>query len=238
MTTQVTGTRLVPLMGPSGNCKQPLRLTLSAQQGVPTFLGSTMSEINESNGLHTPRFHIKSQNKYEPVDTITETTNTAMVSFLVGSIFAAAKNSTTKQLVGPWGIVKNSGTAVAVLTIGGAALEFGKCVSSNLREKNDALNDFYGGLFGGALVGTYFKTVSKTVGIAALSGTVAGLLSWGGYSLNGLGKDSSHYSIDKSKPFAETTENAPKQGFWEMVYRRPLSQTIHDLGEQNVVFKP
>lgn len=30
LTTQVTGTRLVPLMGPSGNCKQPLRLTFDS----------------------------------------------------------------------------------------------------------------------------------------------------------------------------------------------------------------
>lgn len=186
--------------------------------------------------LNTPSYHIKTENTYHPIDTISATSEAGLGSFIAGSLFSALKNSMNHKVVGPWGILGANSKAILLFTVGGSSYVFAHGVANNLREKNDAVNDFYGGLVAGTLMGTATRAVFKTVGLGLLVGVGSGLLSWGGYSLTGLGKDSSYNSIDKTDPFNKETKHT--QGFWEMAYRRPLSQTVNDLGENNVVFRP
>lgn len=187
--------------------------------------------------LNTPRFHIKNEEPFEPVDTIHQTTKATIASAVFGSVFAAARNSLNKQVIGPWGFFTHSGRLIGLFTVSGGFFTFGESVAKNLREKNDALNQFYGGVLGGMAMGAFRGTVPFILGGGFFVGSILGVTSWAGHSLNGLGKDSSYHNIDKTDPYGKTLEG-PKQGFWEMVYRRPLSQTVNDLGEKNVVFKP
>lgn len=184
--------------------------------------------------LHTPVYHIKSDIPYEPLDTIENSTNAAVVSVLSGFVFAAARNALSKKPVGPWAVISQSGSLIASFGVGGTGYTFARDVSANLREKEDGLNDFYGGLFGGALMGALGRTVPRTVGVSLLTGVTVGIFSWAGNSLNGLGKDSAYHNIDKTKPYEEVAE---KQGFWDMSYRRPLSRTTEELGKDSRVFR-
>lgn len=95
-----------------------------------------------------------------------------------------------KQVIGPWGFFTHSGRLIGLFTVSGGFFTFGESVAKNLREKNDALNQFYGGVLGGMAMGAFRGTVPFILGGGFFVGSILGVTSWAGHSLNGLGKDS------------------------------------------------
>ncbi|GMG24614.1 unnamed protein product [Ambrosiozyma monospora] len=93
------------------------------------------------------------------------------------------------------------------------------------------------------LVATIFKqgmALNKRVGLALGVGTAVGLFNWAG-SFTDLYDSSYNYkkstgqinNPESNKKLEASWEDGTykKQGFWEVVYRKPLSETIADLGE-------
>lgn len=111
----------------------------------------------------------------------------------------------------------------------------------NLDEKRTTGNEMIAAA-AGISVATIFKSspLNQKVGLALGMATFVGLFNWtggliGNFNTNftqmtheGLIKNQeSNKSLDED--FANGTYQ--KQGFWELLYRRPLSETIEDLGE-------
>ncbi|GMF02335.1 unnamed protein product [[Candida] boidinii] len=74
---------------------------------------------------------------------------------------------------------------------------------------------------------------SKRFGVSFGIGTIFAAFTWAGgaylaeNSLNSMRRDGKV----NNQTDAQDIDAERKQGFWEVVYRRPLSQTISELGE-------
>lgn len=100
----------------------------------------------------------------------------------------------------------------------GAGFEFFKTGSANLREKNDYINSTIGGVVAGALVGTRGGTMSAVVGYAAMFGGIMGFWEYTGGRIRGF----QHDLTDEDDLKAEAVRKT---------YRRPIEETIAELGE-------
>ncbi|GMM33895.1 hypothetical protein DASC09_012200 [Saccharomycopsis crataegensis] len=198
-----------------------------------------MSEAQDqqpkSTKLYTPTFRVQLNKPFQPVDAIEVATNAGIGGLLVSSVFAAGYNSLNKSQAPAFHRIRLSGVLVGAVTVSAAAYSFIEALSGNLRQKNDGVNAFYGGLVSGSIIGSVSKNVAKTVGCGFAFGCIMGLVSWGGQSVTGLGKDSPYDSIDKSEPVPKLF--GEKQGVWDAAYRRPMSQTIEMLGEDSIALK-
>jgi hypothetical protein len=176
---------------------------------------------------------------YKPVDTWAETNKAFKISSGVGLIVAATLNAVRTEKVGALGVITHSGGVLFALIVGGSSYKFFSCASTNLRQKDDAINHFYAGNLTGAIVGSALtKKLVPTVGIALGLGISGFLVHWCG-GLTGAYGD----SAGKARGFGLDNNFTPKksdviekQEFWEVARRRPLSQTLEKLGEG--AFKP
>ncbi len=111
----------------------------------------------------------------------------------------------------------------------------------NIKEERKATSEILA-VSSGVLVASIFKPsmpLNAKIGMALGVGLFAGFVEWAG----GLNIYDSNYGYLKStdqlknqesnKSLDEDFEKGTykKQGFWELVYRKPLSQTIEELGE-------
>mmetsp|Transcript_748 Transcript_748/g.727 ORF Transcript_748/g.727 Transcript_748/m.727 type:complete len:200 (-) Transcript_748:814-1413(-) len=122
-------------------------------------------------------------------------------------------------------------TVVTFATVATAS----KGMITNLREKNDGWNTFWGiGLGNLVCLTAGFKNMPlKHKVLTGVSGAaIAALLdhwSWA-QSASFAGRDTKHV-------MANTDEELPKQQFWDVWRRRPLSQTVEEMGAGRGIFK-
>lgn len=122
-------------------------------------------------------------------------------------------------------------TVVAFATVATAS----KGMITNLREKNDGWNTFWGiGMGNLVCLSAGFKSMpAKHKVLTGVSGAaIAALLdhwSWS-QSTSYAGRDAKHV-------MANTGEELPKQQFWDIWRRRPLSQTVEEMGSGRGIFK-
>lgn len=76
------------------------------------------------------------------------------------------------------------------------------------------------------------KSVPKVVGFATLLGSVLGIYEWSG-GVAGWGREQAL----KVKGQVTELEDGQRQGFFDVVQRRPLSQTLDELGDLVRPFK-
>ncbi|ORY79954.1 hypothetical protein BCR37DRAFT_381374 [Protomyces lactucae-debilis] len=129
---------------------------------------------------------ITPQKRYEPKDSITLGFSAAGMSAIVGTVVSAAQNSLGKHNFGAMGIFTRSGATIALFATAGGLYAFGEAASSNLRETNDAWNQFYGGALAGATVGVYKRTIPAVVGYSAGVAVLMGLFGWSGGHIGGI----------------------------------------------------
>ena len=176
--------------------------------------------------------------KYVPVDTFSATRSALGYGAAFGLLTVATQNAVQKSRVGPLGIITRSGTLWGMIVLVSGSYKFASSVLSNLREKKDTLNEFYAGLVAGAVAGLPTKSLVKAAGWSFAGGVITGLVYWSGSIVGQLGSSSYAYrgvgveNNFKPKPVDE----AQRQGFWDVLRRRPLSQTLEQLGEG--AFKP
>ncbi|KAF5095141.1 hypothetical protein DV451_004788 [Geotrichum candidum] len=178
-----------------------------------------------------PKIQLREYPDYVPHNTVELTLKTAAVSFGAGFALSAIKNSfiNPKQA----GIFHPKlGAHLFVFTAAGSAFTFGQSVSANLREKNDAWNTFIGGAAAGAIIGATYKTLPKIIGFATLVGSAVGIYEFSG-GLAGFGREK---ALSVTGELTEL-EDGQKQGFFDVVSRRPLSQTLDELGDLVRPFK-
>lgn len=175
---------------------------------------------------------------YMPVDTWTATRTAVGYGSVFGLLTVATQNAVAKERLGPLGIITRSGGLWGMIVLVSGSYKLASSMLSNLREKKDTLNEFYAGAIAGAIAGSPTKSLVKASGWSFAGGVVAALVYWSG-SIVGQAATSSHAyrgvgAQNNFKP--KDSHYSERQGFWDVLRRRPLSQTLEELGEG--AFKP
>lgn len=76
------------------------------------------------------------------------------------------------------------------------------------------------------LIRSLVKSIPKVIGFGLLTGSAIGLIEFAG-GLEGYGRKQ---ALARNGDVT-TLEDNQKQGFWDVVNRRPLSQTVDELGD-------
>lgn len=166
---------------------------------------------------------------FTPRDTIGDSTKAAIVSTFFGINVALFKGT-----MGPYksvfGGLRANAKHIWIFGAVGTSYTFVEAVTANLRRKESPLNPFLGGAAAGGILGSLFKSVPKIFGGALAAGLLCGFADWSG-GLTGLGRDNAlKGGISEATPNSDI-EPGQRQGFFEVVHRRPLSQTLEELGD-------
>ncbi|KAL1978756.1 hypothetical protein VTN31DRAFT_1615 [Thermomyces dupontii] len=165
------------------------------------------------------------ENVYQPKDAIASTMKITALTGGVGLLASAVQNTLTRQNVGPWGVLTRTGGTIGIFAAMGGTYEFVKTASANLRETNDHWNTALGGFFSGAVLGLRARTFPALFGYgAALAATLAAFDYTGGTF---WGRDKPR-NVDRY----EELERLRK------TYRRPVEETIAELGEGRGIYGP
>lgn len=165
---------------------------------------------------------------WKPVDTRTDTARLFRLTFYstVGAYaWLYFWKRTTFKLEIPM-------AAVGFVTVATAT----KGTVTNLREKNDAWNTFWGVGAGNLAV--------LSVGMKQMPVKHKVLTGFGGAIVTAVidhcfwAQSPSYAGKDAKYMGANTDQEVPKQQFWDIWKRRPLSQTVQELGEGRGIFKP
>ncbi|CUM67990.1 uncharacterized protein PRCAT00005704001 [Priceomyces carsonii] len=165
---------------------------------------------------------------WKPVDTKKETTQVFKFTFYstVGAYaWLALWKRTTFKLGLPLTVV--GFTTIATATKG---------VVTNIREKNDAWNTFWAvGTGNLACLTVGFRSMpARHKVLTGISGAIVTALldhAYWAQSPSFGGRDTKHVK-------ANTDQELEKQQFWDVWRRRPLSQTVEELGAGRGIFKP
>ncbi|KAK9471087.1 uncharacterized protein V1510DRAFT_421244 [Dipodascopsis tothii] len=121
------------------------------------------------------------------------------------------------------------------------------CAMSNLRKTEDATNAAVTGAVTGAITGVLFKprTIPRVAGYATLGAVFLGLYTWAGKQSLQWAPTTVDGEFDLDRANADATSGQSlnqhglyKGGLWQVSYRRPLSQTVEELGEGRGIFNP
>ncbi|KAH7085290.1 hypothetical protein BKA63DRAFT_499319 [Paraphoma chrysanthemicola] len=165
------------------------------------------------------------QPTFHPRDALANTVSTALQTTAVGAIIAGAQNTLRKQNVGAMGIITRSGGIIALFAGVGGAYQFTKDATSNLRQKDDCYSEAIAGFVAGAGVGVARRSLPFMLGAGAAFSTVLTAFRY----TNGIRGDDPTI-LDEEE--VERRENAKK------LRRRPLSETIEQLGEGRGIYAP
>jgi len=163
--------------------------------------------------------------QYHPKDAVKAGINGAMIVGAAGGMVSAIQNTLTKRNVSAWGVFTRTGSTIAIFTAVGGTYEFASLASANLREKDDSLNPAIGGFLAGSVLGLRFGSVPAVLGFGALTAVVLGAYDYSGGALTG-------YKRDKEIDEFERKQNLRKNR------RRPIEQTISELGEGRGIYGP
>uniref|UniRef100_A0A060T9D3 ARAD1D14542p n=1 Tax=Blastobotrys adeninivorans TaxID=409370 RepID=A0A060T9D3_BLAAD len=176
-----------------------------------------------------PTFKYRPYPDFEPRDTLALTSRAAVLSTGAGVFVAALKASLGPSRTSLGSIITHS-RYIWLYGAVGTAYTVGEAVTANLHQKESAWNTFVGGMLAGGVMGASYKNgarVSKVIGGAIALGTILGLAHWtgnfNGYDRKEAAKQSSGEPVE--------VEKGDRQTFWQVVHRRPLSQTIDELGD-------
>lgn len=166
--------------------------------------------------------------KWEPIDTAKQTKQVFKFGFYTTAgayAWLYLWKRTTFKLELPMVVTGFATVAVA-----------GRGIAANLRETNDGWNTFWGVLAGNAAVLTAgFRSMPlKQKLMTGISGAcltaLAEQIMWA--------QSTSSAAQNTRFAAANTDEELPKQEFWDVWKRRPLSQTVDALGVGRGIFKP
>lgn len=167
--------------------------------------------------------------KFSKHNAVFESCRAGVIGALFGLNLVLVRNSLSPSRTMTAGFKGHAGTVATFAMVGGA-YAFGDAVASNLNERETPLNGAVGGALAGAVLGASLKdfgarTVAKSFGGAALLALTVATFQWG----FDRGHNHSVSSVTSEK--VALTEEHPRQGFWELVQRKPLSQTVAELGD-------
>jgi len=162
---------------------------------------------------------------YHPHDAIRASINGAMITGAAGTLVSAIQNTLTRRNVNAWGIFTRSGGTIAVFTAMGGTYEFTRFAAANLRERDDSLNTALGGFLAGSILGLKVGTTPAVFGYGALAAVVLGAFDYTGGALTGYQKDPNVDEFERKEALRKNR-------------RRPIEQTIQELGEGRGIYGP
>ncbi|KAH5635247.1 hypothetical protein HBI51_170450 [Parastagonospora nodorum] len=164
----------------------------------------------------TPTFHAQ--------DALANTASTTLQLTAVGAIVAGVQNTLRKQNVGAMGIMTRSGGIIALYAGVGAAYQFTKDATSNLRQKDDCYSEAVAGFVGGMGLGVYKRSLPFMLGAGAATS---------------VAMTAFRYTNGWRGATAETDEEeVERREAAKKLRRRPLSETIEQLGEGRGIYAP
>lgn len=212
-----------------------------------------MSEfkLRDTDAITPPTWTLR-ETEYVARDTLTDTLQTAKWGLVVGSVGGYAKYCRGNNLTAakapliffPKGMTAKllfdaaltSTRCGFTVAVGAGLFQFTKSVSTNLREKDDARNTFFGAIpgiaFGAAAAG---KSPAFIVSCALLCAGAAGFAEWTG----GWGSEVSiKRDLFAMQPYdAKVDEVKQTQGRWEVVGRKPYSAAQEYFGKDSILFR-
>lgn len=161
---------------------------------------------------------------YQPRDTLANTAKTTLQLTTAGAVVAGVQNTLRKQNVGAMGIITRSGGIIALFAGVGALYQFTKDATANLRQKDDCYGEALAGFMGGSMVGVQRGSIPIVLGAGAGFGVVTAAWKY----TSGL----KGYMKEESEDEVERREQIRK------MRRRPLHETIEQLGEGRGIYAP
>ncbi|KAF2481961.1 mitochondrial import inner membrane translocase subunit Tim17 family protein [Neohortaea acidophila] len=162
---------------------------------------------------------------YHPKDAVGSAVKATGITGGAGLFISAIQNTLSKQNVGAFGVFTRTGGTIAVFAAMGGAYEFTKCASANLREKDDTLNPTIGGFVAGSMLGLRFRSLPAVLGYGAMLATTLGVFNYTG------GKLTAPYE-------EEAIDRVGEKERMRKARRRPVEETVHELGEGRGVYAP
>ncbi|GAB7356365.1 hypothetical protein MBLNU459_g7150t1 [Dothideomycetes sp. NU459] len=163
--------------------------------------------------------------QYHPKDAIGASIKATMITTGAGAFVSTIQNTLTKQNVGAMGMFSKTGSTIAVFGAMGGAYEFTKIAAANLRQKDDSWNPAIGGFFAGSMLGLRFRTAPAVLGYGAALAVVLGAFNYTGGKLTGYNKD-------------PTVDEVGRKEYLRKNRRRPLEDTVTELGEGRGIYAP
>ncbi|KAF1839590.1 NADH-ubiquinone oxidoreductase 213 kDa subunit [Decorospora gaudefroyi] len=161
-------------------------------------------------------------------DALSNTASTTLQTTAFGAIVAGVQNTLRKQNVGAMGILTRSGGIIALYAGAGAAYQFTLDATSNLRQKDDCYSEALAGFVAGCGVGIARRSLPFMLGAGACFSTVLTAYRYTG-GIWGIGDIRIQVDDDGE---VERREELKK------LRRRPLSETIEQLGEGRGIYAP
>ncbi|KAF1929046.1 NADH-ubiquinone oxidoreductase 213 kDa subunit [Didymella exigua CBS 183.55] len=162
---------------------------------------------------------------YHPRDALHNTGSVMFQTTIVGAVVAGVQNTLRKQNVGAMGILTRSGGVIALFAGAGGAYQFTLDATANMQQKDDCYNEFYAGFAAGAVAGIMRRSLPFMLGAGAVFGT--GMTAYR-YTAGMRGTVSGE--VDD--------EEVERREAMKKLRRRPLSETIEQLGEGRGIYAP
>ncbi|KAI5198633.1 hypothetical protein E4T39_06680 [Aureobasidium subglaciale] len=162
---------------------------------------------------------------YRAKDSLGSAIKAAMVTTGAGLFVSTIQNTLTKQNHGAMGAFTKFGGTTAVYGAMGAAYEFTRCASANLRQRDDAWNSAWGGLAGGAMLGLRVRTAPAVAGYGTALAVILGTWHFAGGKITG-------YQVD------DTVDEVARKEYLRKNRRRPVEETLQQVGEGRGIFGP
>ncbi|EHY59561.1 hypothetical protein HRR83_001162 [Exophiala dermatitidis] len=163
---------------------------------------------------------------YQPKDALATSLRGATLAGAAGLFLASVQNTMAKGDVGILSVFTRFGTTVGLFTAVGGTFAFTTTACANLREKNDPWNHGIGGAIAGALPGLAKRSMPATLGGSFALGASMAVASYTGRSVFESASDEPQLDRIGYKEEAKTR------------YRRPINETINELGEGRGIYGP
>ncbi|KIV77272.1 hypothetical protein PV11_09083 [Exophiala sideris] len=163
---------------------------------------------------------------YHPKDALATTVHAVTYTGAAGLFLAAVQNTVAKENVGPLGVFSRFGRTIGIFAAMGGTYAFVSTASANLRETSDLVNHAIGGACAGSLVGLAKRSMPSVAGSALALGAGMAVVSYTGRSIFESQSDSPQLDRLGHKEEAKTR------------YRRPIQETINELGEGRGIYGP
>ncbi|CAK4034924.1 probable NADH-ubiquinone oxidoreductase 213 kDa subunit [Lecanosticta acicola] len=162
---------------------------------------------------------------YQPKDAVGAAIKATAVTGAAGAFISAIQNTLTKQNVGAMAFLTRTGGTIWTFAAMGGSYEFVKCACANLREKDDTWNATWGGLASGAMLGLRFRSAPAVFGYGSALAVVISAFTYTGGRLQGYHRD-------------PDVDEVSRKEYLRKNRRRPIEQTINELGEGRGIYAP
>ncbi|KAI0017111.1 hypothetical protein F4780DRAFT_782643 [Xylariomycetidae sp. FL0641] len=143
-----------------------------------------------------------------------------------GLLAAAFQNTIQKQNVGAMGVFTKHGRTIGIFTSVVSVYAFSKDATANLREKDSTLNVTVAAFLAGSTLGLFSRSIPRVLGAGAAFSILTSAFDYTGGHLRG--KRTEHPEMDEYE----------HKEFLRKNRRRPLSETIADVGEARGIKPP